>query len=112
MRDYVHVWDIADAHIKAIAWVRTMEEKSAWVMNLGTQKGISNQEIIDYITITYNGLDVLIGPRRAGDPDILVANSDMARKLLKWEPTYSTVDQIVDSAYKWYTNWYEMQDNV
>jgi UDP-glucose 4-epimerase len=103
VRDYIHVWDLADAHIRAISWMINQDKTYAAVMNLGTQHGISNQEIIDYIMLNYSGVDVAVGPRRAGDPDRLVANADLAYTLLKWKPTYSTINQIVDSAYKWYT---------
>ena len=103
VRDYIHVWDLADAHIRAITWMINQDKTYAAVMNLGTQHGISNQEIIDYIMLNYSGVDVAVGPRRAGDPDRLVANADLAYTLLKWKPTYSTINQIVDSAYKWYT---------
>lgn len=103
VRDYVHVWDLADAHIRAIDWMANQDKTYAAIMNLGTQHGISNKEIIDYISLNYGGVDVKIGPRRPGDPDKLVANADIAYTLLRWKPKYSTLDQIVDSAYKWYT---------
>ena len=101
--DYIHVWDLADAHIRAIDWMNNENEKHAAVMNLGTEHGISNQEIIDYVMLNYNGIDVAVGPRRPGDPDRLVANYTVAYTLLKWKPNYSTINQLVDSAYKWYT---------
>jgi UDP-glucose 4-epimerase len=103
IRDYIHVWDLADAHLRAIEWMNKQENTYAAVMNLGTQHGISNQEIIDYVALNYGGVDVAVGPRRPGDPDRLVANADVAYTLLKWKPNYSTINQIVDSAYKWYT---------
>lgn len=103
IRDYIHVWDLADAHVRAIEWMANQTETYAAVMNLGTQHGISNQEIIDYIALNYGGVNVAVGPRRPGDPDRLVANADLAYTLLKWKPNYSTINQIVDSAYKWYT---------
>ena len=103
IRDYIHVWDLADAHIRAIEWMNNENEKHAAVMNLGTEHGISNQEIIDYVTVNYGGIDVVVGPRRPGDPDRLVASYNVAHTLLKWKPVYSTINQIVDSAYKWYT---------
>ena len=103
IRDYIHVWDLADAHIRAIEWMNTEDKPYAAVMNLGTQHGISNQEIIDYVTVNYGGIDVIVGPRRSGDPDKLVADASVAYTFLKWKPVYSTINQIVDSAYKWYT---------
>lgn len=100
VRDYIHVWDLADAHYKAIQW--NINKRFA-VFNLGTNSGVSNQEIVDYITITYGPLKLQVGPRRPGDPDKLIADASLAKQLLGWEPTYSTINQIVDSAYKWYT---------
>ncbi len=102
VRDYIHVWDLADAHIRAIGWMLSKDIKPAAVFNLGTQHGISNQEIIDYVLLNYGTVSVKVGPRRAGDPDRLVANADLANQLLGWKPNYSTINQIVDSAYKWY----------
>jgi UDP-glucose 4-epimerase len=99
IRDYIHVWDLADAHIRAIEW----NNSSATVFNLGTRQGISNQEILDYVLLNYGPVDVSVGPRRAGDPDCLVADATQAHNTLGWKPTYSTINQIVDSAYKWYT---------
>jgi UDP-glucose 4-epimerase len=65
--------------------------------------GISNQEIVDYITLNYGPLKIQTGPRRPGDPDQLIADATLARTILNWKPNYSTINQIVDSAYKWYT---------
>ncbi len=100
IRDYIHVWDLADAHYRAIQW----NTDSRWaVFNLGTKQGISNQQIIDYIILNYGPVKVQTGPRRPGDPDQLVADASLAQNILKWQPRYSTLDKIVDSAYKWYT---------
>jgi UDP-glucose 4-epimerase len=100
IRDYIHVWDLADAHNRAIHW----NKDNRWaVFNLGTNMGISNQEIVDYITINYGPLKIRTGPRRPGDPDKLIADATLANKILGWKPNYSTINQIVDSAYKWYT---------
>jgi len=100
IRDYIHVWDLADAHYRAIQW----NTDSRWaVFNLGTKEGISNQQIIDYIILNYGPVKVQTGPRRPGDPDQLVADASLAQNILKWQPRYSTLDKIVDSAYKWYT---------
>jgi len=100
IRDYIHVWDLADAHFRAIQW---NNYGRAAVFNLGTNKGISNQEIVDYVNIKYGPVNVLIGERRPGDPDQLIADASLARRELAWQPKYSTIDQIVDSAYRWYT---------
>jgi UDP-glucose 4-epimerase len=103
IRDYVHVWDLADAHIRAAEWALGQNTRPAAVFNLGTKHGISNQEIIDYVLLNYGPIEIKLGARRAGDPDCLVADADVAYQTLGWKPNYSTIDQIVDSAYKWYT---------
>ena len=100
VRDYIHVWDLADAHYRAIQW---NVNQQFGVFNLGTNSGISNQEIVDYITLKYGPLKLQVGPRRPGDPDRLIADAGLAQNVLKWKPNYSTINQIVDSAYKWYT---------
>ena len=101
IRDYIHVWDLADAHYRAILW---NTNKQFAVFNLGTNSGISNHEIIDYITIHYGQLKLQVGPRRPGDPDRLIADASLAKSILDWKPNYSTINQIIDSAYKWYTS--------
>jgi UDP-glucose 4-epimerase len=107
IRDYVHVWDIADAHVKAINFYGNPEATPVSViLNLGTQHGISNQEIINYVIEKYGTLDITHGVRRKGDPDMLVADASKARTILGWEPTHSSISKIVDTAYQWYTNWY------
>jgi len=101
IRDYIHVWDIAIAHLKAIDWMLNGNSHAA-VMNLGTNTGISNQQIIDYIRKQYGDFLMEVGPRRAGDPDILIAEANVARTIIKWTPEHSTIEEIVDSAWKWY----------
>jgi UDP-glucose 4-epimerase len=100
IRDYIHVWDLADAHNRAIQW---NTDGRAAIFNLGTNSGISNHEIIDYVNVKCGPVDVTVGPRRPGDPDQLVADAGLANRILQWKPKYSTLEQIVDSAYRWYT---------
>ena len=102
IRDYVHVWDLADAHIRATEWALGQTTKSAAVFNLGTKHGISNQEIIDYVLSKYGPVEIKIGTRRPGDPDCLVADAGLAHQVLQWTPAHSTIDQIIDSAWQWY----------
>ena len=102
IRDYVHVWDLADAHIRAAEWALGQNTRPAAVFNLGTRHGISNQEIIDYVQTKYGAFEIKLGARRAGDPDCLVADAELAHHVLQWKPNYSTIDQIVDSAWLWY----------
>ncbi len=99
VRDYVHVVDIARAHILAL---EKLDEFSGRAYNLGSGKGYSVLEVID-ITREVTGVDipVEIRPRRAGDPAVLVASSNRARVELGWNPEHSTLREIIRSAWKW-----------
>jgi UDP-glucose 4-epimerase len=106
IRDYVHVWDIALAHVQAVDYIKKLGTERTVVnetYNLGTGKGVSNKEIVDYVAEKYGLPFVNYGPRRFGDPDELVADSTEAQTTLKWTPKYSDISTIIDSAYKWYT---------
>jgi UDP-glucose 4-epimerase len=107
IRDYVHVWDIAVAHLRAVSYLdrlatgdRTCVQE---VFNLGTRKGISNKQIADYVGEKYGLLFLNYGSNRFGDPAELIADNGDARTWLGWEPVNSSLQNIVDSAYEWYT---------
>ena len=106
IRDYVHVWDIAIAHVKGAEFISSVTDGSSTAValsfNLGTNTGVSNKQIVDYVYGRYGLPHVNFGPRRAGDPDELVADAQSARDLLDWEPQFSDIETIIDSAYKWY----------
>lgn len=104
VRDYVHVWDLAQAHILGVNYMLDdYPQPGAYVLNLGTREGISNKQIVDYVFNKYGLPFVNYGERRAGDPDTLVADATQAKNLLGWVPEYSNIETIIDSAYKWYT---------
>jgi UDP-glucose-4-epimerase GalE len=104
VRDYIHVWDIARAHVLGASYLLDdYPQHGAYIYNLGTKKGTSNLQIINYITAKYGALDVVNGPRRAGDPAKLYADSSKANRDLNWTPLFSDLETIIDSAYKWYT---------
>lgn len=103
IRDYVHVWDIAIAHLKAVDYIQNSTD-GHMAFNLGTNSGISNRQIVDYINKTYGLESVTYGPRRKGDPARLIADSTNAMNSLGWTPKYSNLEDIVDSAYKWYAS--------
>ena len=107
VRDYVHVWDIAIAHLKGVeyvfpAWLGTVPNVGCSVFNLGTNTGVSNKQIVDYVVETYGLPFVNYGPNRPGDPAELIADATEAREKLGWTPEYSDINTIIDSAYKWY----------
>ena len=109
IRDYVHVWDIALAHVRAAEYLDREVTASPdqtvinEVFNLGTNRGISTKEIVDYVYSKYGIGLVKYGSRRHGDPAILIADATDANTWLGWTPVNSSLEQIVDSAYNWYT---------
>jgi UDP-glucose 4-epimerase len=100
IRDYVHVLDLAQAHIKVINYLEY--NPGFYVFNLGTAQGISNKQIADYVGEKYGFKFLNYGNRRSGDPAILVADSSKAKRELDWEPEHSDIGTIIDSAYQWY----------
>lgn len=99
IRDYVHVADLADAHITA---VEVLGERSIGPVNLGTRDGFSVKEIVDAVErVTGMKLNVTYGERRAGDPPALIADTSKAQDILGWNPTRSTMDEMIGSAWAW-----------
>lgn len=108
VRDYVHVWDIAQAHVDGVEyvlpnWLGGVPNVGASVFNLGTNTGVSNKEIVDYVAERYGLPFVNYGTKRWGDPAELVADATEAREKLGWRPLYSDINTIIDSAHAWYT---------
>lgn len=101
IRDYVHVSDLAEAHVMAFEYIRT-HDKSLTV-NLGSQIGVSVLEMVERArAITGSAVPAEMAPRRPGDPAELVASSGKALELLGWVPKYSDVDTLVSSTWKMY----------
>lgn len=99
IRDYVHVVDLADAHIAA---VEKLVEQSLGPINLGTRDGFSVKQIVDSVEkVTGRTLPVVYGERRAGDPPALIADTSKAQELLGWNPTRSTMEEMIGSAWAW-----------
>jgi UDP-glucose 4-epimerase len=97
IRDYVHVLDLAEAHILAI---EALDSHRELIVNLGTGTGYSNQQVVEMIRrVTGTDFDVRIGPRRGGDPAAAVADNRRARASLGWTPAHSTLENIVTSAW-------------
>lgn len=103
VRDYVHVLDLAQAHIKVINYLEY--NPGFYVFNLGTTQGISNKQIADYVGEKYGFKFLNYGIKRPGDPAILIADSSKAKRDLDWEPEHSDIGTIIDSAYRWYTKY-------
>ena len=101
IRDYIHVLDLADAHILALKHLLKTQESD--VFNLGTEHGYSNLDIIKSIeNILDSKIKINFSQRREGDPDKLVASNRKAKEILNWEPKYSDINVIIESAWKWY----------
>jgi UDP-arabinose 4-epimerase len=100
VRDYIHVSDLADAHV--LAAERLLSTEGAQVFNLGTGTGTSVLELVAAVErATGERLHVEYGPRRPGDPATLVAAADKARQELGWKPSRSDIDTIVETALAW-----------
>lgn len=102
IRDYVHVTDLADAHIKAIEYL--FEKENSDCFNLGTGEGITVLELVDAVQrITGRKLKVSLEDRRHGDPDVLVADNTKAKSVLGWSPVHSSIENIIKTAWKWHS---------
>jgi len=101
IRDYIHVTDLADAHILALNYLINGGKSECF--NLGNGKGFSVREVIDMVKkVTKIDFKVSEKERRAGDPPELIADSKKAREILKWEPKYFDLETIVTSAWNWH----------
>lgn len=100
VRDYVHVMDLVDAHVKGLEWL--LAGRGNRVFNLGTGTGFSVREVIDASrSVTNRDVPIVEGPRRAGDAATLVSGSTRAREELGWQPTRSTLPQMIRDALAW-----------
>lgn len=100
VRDYIHVCDLADAHIRAMEYLLAGGKSCA--VNLGTGRGTSVLEIINAVEkITGKKPNTIISPRRAGDPPELVASNQKAKKILGWIPKWTNINDIIKSAFLW-----------
>ena len=101
IRDYIHVTDLAQAHILALDYL--LRGGANNVFNLGNGVGFSVKEVVDVARkVTGHPIPQVISPRRAGDPAQLVASSEKARTVLGWKPRYADLETIVSSAWAWH----------
>jgi UDP-glucose-4-epimerase GalE len=101
IRDYVHVTDLAAAHLRALARLEAGGASGAY--NLGSGQGASVRQVIDCVArVTGREVPFTFEPRRAGDPAVLVAASDLARRELGWTPKFDSLDGIVSTAWAWH----------
>lgn len=100
IRDYIHVLDLAEAHILAL---ENLDERPAAKYNLGNGAGFSNLEVLKMVEqVSGKKVSFTFGPRRSGDPAVLIASSELAKKELGWQPRYDSLEQIVASAWQWH----------
>ncbi|MEO1772852.1 UDP-glucose 4-epimerase GalE [Candidatus Enterococcus ferrettii] len=103
IRDYVQVEDLAMAHILALEYLKTGNDSN--VFNLGSNNGYSVKEMLDAAReVTKKDIPAKIGPRRAGDPSTLVASSKKAKTILGWQPEYTDIQDIIQTAWNWHVS--------
>ena len=101
VREYIHVTDLADAHIKALE--KLFKTNESGIYNLGNGKGFSVKEVIEKAKkVTGKDFKVEIEARRNGDPSTLIASSEKAIKELGWKPKFNTLDKIIETAWNWH----------
>ena len=101
IRDYIHVSDLAQAHILAVKYLKNGNESN--IFNLGNGVGYSVKEVIDKARkVTGHPIPAIETPKRAGDPARLVASSEKARKILGWNPVHDSLEEIISDAWNWH----------
>ena len=99
IRDYIHVSDLAEAHIQALDYTCA----GSVTCNLGSEHGYSVKDVVEAARkITGHAIPVIEGPRRAGDPPTLVASADKAKSLLHWSPKFTDIEKIIETAWRWH----------
>lgn len=103
VRDYIHVTDLAQAHILAVKYL--MDGNDSDVFNLGNGVGFTVKEVIDVARkVTGDPIEAKIEERREGDPAFLIASSDKAKNVLGWKPQFADLETIIASAWKWHSS--------
>ncbi|HWZ50530.1 MAG TPA: UDP-glucose 4-epimerase GalE [Granulicella sp.] len=100
IRDYIHVSDLADAHLLAL---KALDQNSKLIYNIGNGRGFTVREVIDSVArVTGKAIQVEECPRRPGDPAVLVASSEKIMRELGWAPRFAQLDDIIASAWTWH----------
>ncbi|MGT2828718.1 UDP-glucose 4-epimerase GalE [Streptococcus hillyeri] len=103
VRDYVHPFDLADAHILAVDYLRNGGASTAF--NLGSSTGFSNLQILEAARkVTGKEIPAELADRRPGDPDTLIASSEKAREVLGWKPQFDDIEKIIETAWAWHSS--------
>jgi UDP-glucose 4-epimerase len=102
IRDYIHVEDLADAHLLALEWTGSAAAGSSEICNLGSSSGFSVRQVLGSAeSVVGRAIPHVFGPRRAGDPPVLVAATDRAREVLGWTPERGSLGEMIGSAWAW-----------
>ena len=100
IRDYIHVSDLADIHIKTLSFL--LEKKQSKIFNCGYGKGYSVKEVLEtFNKISKQKINIEYGPRRKGDAEILVSNIDKIKQMIDWTPKYNKLDFIIKTSIDW-----------
>lgn len=103
IRDYIHVTDLAQAHILAVKYLMAGNESN--IFNLGNGVGFTVREVIETAEkVTGQSIKVVEEGRRAGDPAVLIASSEKARSVLGWKPEHNSLEEIIQTAWNWHRN--------
>lgn len=103
VRDYIHVWDLAQAHVKALQYLE--QGGRSGFFNLGNERGASVLEVIQAARlVTGREIPVSFAPRRPGDPAVLVGSGEKAKRVLGWNPQFSQLETMVEHAWNWHEN--------
>ena len=103
VRDYIHVNDLAQAHILAMEYLRKGNESN--IFNLGNGVGFTVKEVVETARkVTGHPIPAKEEPRRAGDPSTLIASSEKAKKILGWKPKFDDLETIITTAWEWHRN--------
>ena len=107
VRDYVHVMDLADAHIKALNYAS--ENLTSEVFNLGSGAPASNKQLLDTVQKYTGKMEIEVMGNRPGDPAYLVADIKKVKDILGWEPSQSSIDNVVNTAVQWYNKMHKKE---
>jgi UDP-glucose 4-epimerase len=103
IRDYIHVNDLADAHLLGLDWVLSEAPRSPGIFNLGNGKGYSVREVLQAAeAVTGSAVPATVAPRRAGDPPVLLASAEKAQRELGWQPRHPDLQVILAHAWAWH----------
>ncbi|MGC9516065.1 MAG: UDP-glucose 4-epimerase GalE [Methanomicrobiales archaeon] len=105
IRDYIHVMDLADAHLNALKYLNKNEKSD--VFNLGNGNGFSVREVIEKSQeVTGKDINIIETERRPGDPPVLIGSSKKAEKMLNWNPQFNDLERIIETAWDWHKKLY------